>query len=182
MRLLSRRNNLLICLTAIYLIAGCSESPIYRGGKSGRRVDTTSPTIRQGSGFFSAPVKNLRRSRISSWFGIRKDPNNNYIRNFHKGIDIRTRAGEPILASAPGVVEFTGRKSGFGRVIILSHSRGFHTVYAHLSSILCSEGSYVERGERIGRAGSSGNATGVHLHFEIRKYSKALDPSTFLDL
>ena len=87
-----------------------------------------------------------------------------------------------MIAAAPGVIEFAGKKNGFGKVIIISHSKGFHTVYAHLATILCGEGEQVARGEKIGRAGRSGNATGVHLHFEIRKYSKALDPSLFLDL
>ncbi|MFO7915878.1 MAG: M23 family metallopeptidase [Candidatus Krumholzibacteriales bacterium] len=169
-------------MAAVLLFSGCTESPIYRGGERSRvRTVTPQPAPHPEKGFFSPPVYNLRRSRISSWFGVRKNPRHN-IREFHKGIDIRARAGEPVLSSAPGVIEFAGRKSGFGKVVIISHSRGYHTVYAHLSTILCKEGTQVERGEKIGRAGSSGNATGIHLHFEIRKYSKALDPSLFLDL
>ncbi|MBD3178887.1 MAG: peptidoglycan DD-metalloendopeptidase family protein [Candidatus Latescibacteria bacterium] len=170
----------LFFLCLVNSICGCTESPIYRGGRlPAPRERVKRVPDSEEKGLFSSPVYRLTRRRVSSWFGIRK---RNNIKEFHKGIDIRARYGEAVLASASGEVEFTGRKSGFGRVIIISHGRGYHTVYAHLSAILCSEGGAVERGQRIGKAGRSGNATGVHLHFEIRKYSKALDPALFLDL
>ncbi len=86
-----------------------------------------------------------------------------------------------MIASAPGNVSFAGNKRGYGKVIILDHGNRIYTVYAHLSSINCRKGDYVEREKVIGRGGRTGNATGSHLHFEIRKSGKAVNPLPHLD-
>ena len=88
--------------------------------------------------------------------------------------------GEDVLSAAPGTVIFAGRQSGFGKVVIIEHGKRFCTVSAHLSSMLVSEGEGVERGQVIGRVGKSGNATGTHLHFEIRVAGKSVDPLKYL--
>ncbi len=116
---------------------------------------------------------------MTSRFGVRKNPRYG-TREFHHGIDIKAEMGEDVLSAAPGTVIFAGRQSGFGKVVIIDHGRRFCTVSAHLSSMLVGEGDSVERGEVIGRIGKSGNATGTHLHFEIRVAGKSVDPLKYL--
>jgi len=110
---------------------------------------------------------------------MRKHPEYN-IMEFHRGIDIKTAMGERIFASAPGTVIFSGRQSGFGKVVIIDHGQRLFTVYAHLSSIGVNRGKTVDAGDPIGRSGDTGNANGVHLHFEIRKEGKTLNPLNYL--
>lgn len=101
-------------------------------------------------------------------------------RRLHAGVDIRARYGTPIGASAAGKVEFAGRQNGYGRIVIIRH-RGIKTAYAHLSSIAVDEGDYVDAGEEIGAVGTSGNSSGPHLHFEIRKLgNQPIDPLSVL--
>jgi murein DD-endopeptidase MepM/ murein hydrolase activator NlpD len=99
----------------------------------------------------------------------------------HQGIDIPCPLGTPIKASNPGTVIYSNnRVKGYGNLIILRHSDEFITVYAHNQVNLVEEGSWVDRGQVIGKVGQTGRATGPHLHFEIRRNSKAVDPILFL--
>ena len=99
----------------------------------------------------------------------------------HQGIDIPSPAGTPIKASSSGTVIYSGNTiKGYGNLIILRHSDEFVTVYAHNQTNLVEEGSRVERGQIIGKVGQTGRATGYHLHFEIRRNNKAVDPLLFL--
>lgn len=111
---------------------------------------------------------------------MRKDPRYN-TNEFHHGIDIKAESGDDVLASASGTVIFAGKQSGFGKVVILDHGKRFCTVSAHLSSILVKERASVGRGEVIGKVGRSGNATGTHLHFELRIEGKSVDPMGYLE-
>ena len=170
--------------TGIFLYSACSETPIYHG-KPGRVRDYERVPKKESSKVkidikFFPPVKNYRGYRITSGFGIRNDPKYNF-KEFHSGVDIDTKEGEPIIASAQGKVVFAGRKSGYGKIVIIEHGKRIHTVYAHLSSIVCGKGNYVKRGETIGNAGSSGKSTGAHLHFEIRKAGKAVNPILYIN-
>ncbi len=117
--------------------------------------------------------------RITSRFGYRKSPFGGR-REIHKGIDIGAPAGTPIMAAADGVVIFVGRKSSFGRTIILDHGRGLTTRYAHCSKILKKIGQRVKKGDIIARMGSTGRSTGPHLHYEVRVNGMAMDPSKFI--
>ncbi len=102
-------------------------------------------------------------------------------RRRHQGIDIASPSGTPIRASGPGWVIYSGSTiKGYGNLIILRHSEEFVTVYAHNQVNLVGEGESVEKGQIIGRVGRTGNATGPHLHFEIRKNNKAIDPLPLL--
>jgi murein DD-endopeptidase MepM/ murein hydrolase activator NlpD len=171
-------------LAAIYLIAACSPSPKYHGGTSTRRESVESVRKRSepppaAPTSFSAPLRNYSTRRLTSRFGIREDPRYG-TREFHHGIDIKARMGEDVLAAAPGTVIFAGRQSGFGKVVIIDHGERFCTVSAHLSSMKVGEGERVERGAVIGKVGRSGNATGTHLHFEIRVAGKSVDPLKYL--
>jgi len=99
----------------------------------------------------------------------------------HQGINIASPLGTPIKASSAGTVIYSSNTiKGYGNLIILRHSEEFVTVYAHNQVNLVEEGSWVERGEIIGRVGQTGRASGPHLHFEIRRNNKAVDPLLYL--
>jgi murein DD-endopeptidase MepM/ murein hydrolase activator NlpD len=99
----------------------------------------------------------------------------------HQGIDIPSPIGTPIKASSSGTVIYSSNTiRGYGNLIILRHSDEFVTVYAHNQINLVEEGAWVERGQVIGKVGQTGRATGPHLHFEIRRNNKAVDPLPYL--
>ena len=169
----------------LVMLNGCTPSPKYHGQSRPSRSEEhvrEAEHIRETPAVmvdFRPPVENFSRNRITSNYGVRKHPEYN-IMEFHRGIDIKTAMGERIFASAAGTVIFSGRQSGFGKVVIIDHGQRLFTVYAHLSSIGVNRGITVDAGEPIGRAGDTGNANGVHLHFEIRKEGKTLDPLKYL--
>ncbi|MDQ3365558.1 MAG: M23 family metallopeptidase [Myxococcota bacterium] len=119
------------------------------------------------------PVANTE----SSGFGWRDDP----IRHrpkFHTGTDFRGKRGTPVLAAGGGVVTFAGRMGGYGNIVHVDHGGGVITRYAHLRRIEASRGAAVAAGEQIGQLGSTGRATGPHLHFEVRLDGRPVDPVT----
>ena len=101
-------------------------------------------------------------------------------RSRHEGIDLSAPAGTPVTATADGVVAFAGRSGDFGRLVIIDHGFGWQTRYAHLKRIKVKKGKKVARGEIIGTVGKSGNATGSHLHYEVRRDGRAVDPRPYL--
>jgi lipoprotein NlpD len=114
------------------------------------------------------------RGKLSSRFGWRNGRG-------HDGIDIPAKSGTPIVAAAAGRVIHSGRGLGdYGRVVILKHEGYYSTVYAHNRRNRVGKGDFVEKGEVIGEVGSSGNANGSHVHFEVRLDRKPLDPLLFL--
>ncbi len=115
--------------------------------------------------------------RINSSFGYRSIFGG---RRFHSGIDIAASYGATIVAADGGTVTYAGWKSGYGNVVIISHGGGVETYYAHNSSLLVSAGTAVYKGQPIARAGSTGRATGVHCHFEIRINGTAVNPRPYL--
>ncbi|NPA57787.1 MAG: peptidoglycan DD-metalloendopeptidase family protein [Aquificae bacterium] len=119
--------------------------------------------------------------KITSRFGKRRDPFNGR-RAFHSGLDLKARYKQAVFATANGYVEFAGWKSGYGKVVIIKHKYGYKTYYGHLSKIRVKKGKWVKAGTVIGYAGSTGRATGVHLHYEIRRYGKLINPLKFLYL
>ena len=114
---------------------------------------------------------------ITSQFGIRTLGNR---RDYHTGIDIDAQTGALIKAAESGKVSFSGYINGYGNVVIIDHAGGYSTVYAHSSSNLVEEGQEVTKGEVICKSGSTGNATGSHLHFEIRENGKPVNPLNYL--
>ncbi len=103
-------------------------------------------------------------------------------RRRHQGIDISSPSGTPIKAAAPGWVIYSGNTiRGYGNLIILRHTEEMVTVYAHNQMNLVEEGVKVEKGQIIGKVGQTGRASGPHLHFEIRKNNKAIDPLPLLE-
>lgn len=118
--------------------------------------------------------------RQSSGFGNRKDPFTGG-RAFHSGLDFAATTGTNVFSAADGVVSFVGERSGYGKVVEISHGNGLVTRYAHLSSYLAKAGQRVATGTPIAKVGSTGRSTGPHLHFEVRRGDEALDPRLFLE-
>ena len=98
----------------------------------------------------------------------------------HEGIDLAAPEGTPVLAASAGKVLFAGEQRGYGRIVLLGHQGGLVTIYAHNADNLVEAGQPVSRGQRIARVGRSGNATGPHLHFEVRVGTRPRDPLGFL--
>ncbi len=120
---------------------------------------------------FSWPVSGA----ISSRFGEKRHG------HYHSGVDILAPYGTGIVAARDGVVVFSGHERGYGRMVIIDHEDGSATVYAHNASNLVEAGDRVSRGEVIAHVGKSGNATGPHVHFEIRVEDNAIDPAPYLE-
>ncbi|WP_370690104.1 M23 family metallopeptidase [Phenylobacterium sp.] len=119
------------------------------------------------------------RTGQSSGFGVRFDP---FTRRpaFHSGLDFVGGFGVPIYTTAPGVVSFTGVRSGYGNTIEIDHGGGFKTRYAHLQAIGVNAGQRVAVGQRIGAMGSTGRSTGPHLHYEVWVNGRAQNPDRFV--
>ncbi|MEX3636290.1 M23 family metallopeptidase [Paraburkholderia sp. BR14320] len=123
---------------------------------------------------FSMPVDDVR---LSSPFGYRTHPvKGKHL--MHTGVDFAAPKGTPVGAAASGTVRFIGFKAGYGKIVVLSHPRGFTTHYAHLSAFArdLRVGKPVTEGQPLGAVGSTGAATGPHLHFEVREYGQPIDP------
>jgi murein DD-endopeptidase MepM/ murein hydrolase activator NlpD len=146
------------------------EVPVVTGNASVKKVVTKRIFINPAPG-----------SRISSRFGRRSDPFNKYSRNFHSGLDMAAKVGTPVVASADGEVVFTGNNGGYGNTVILLHSNGYKTVYAHCAKIVVEVGEKVKMGRVIAAVGRTGTATGAHLHFEVFKNGKLINPQNALN-
>jgi murein DD-endopeptidase MepM/ murein hydrolase activator NlpD len=113
---------------------------------------------------------------IGDGFGARREGGRT-----HTGIDFPVPAGTRVGAAGVGVTEFAGWNSGgYGNLVVIRHRLGYTTWYAHLSSITTFVGEHVSGGTRIGYVGSTGHATGPHLHFELRKNATPIDPMPYL--
>jgi murein DD-endopeptidase MepM/ murein hydrolase activator NlpD len=119
------------------------------------------------------------RTPQSSGFGVRFDP---FTRRpaFHSGLDFTGGFMTPIQSTAPGIVSFTGIRSGYGKTVEIDHGAGFKTRYAHLQSISVNTGQRVGVGQRLGGMGSTGRSTGVHLHYEVWVNGRAQNPNRFV--
>lgn len=120
------------------------------------------------------------RWSISSGFGYRRDPFTGRTA-MHTGLDFKAGYGSPIYAAAQGTVTFVGTKTGYGKVVEVSHGNGLLTRYAHMSAFRAKVGQDVAAGDIIGAIGSTGRSTGPHLHFEVRNNDRALNPRPFLE-
>ena len=116
---------------------------------------------------------------VSSRYGYRDHPKSGR-RQLHTGVDISTPLGTEILATADGVVTFSGTTRNSGNVVVIEHGRGFSTAYAHNKENLVEVGHRVRRGETVGLAGSTGRSTGPHVHYEIWNDGRHVNPSKFL--
>ena len=127
---------------------------------------------------FSLPVT---VTRISSLFGYRVHPITK-VRTKHTGVDIPGSLNTPVYAARKGKVIFAGYSGGYGNLVIVRHDKGYTTYYGHLNKITTKIGANVGVGVMIGRMGSTGNSTGSHLHFEVRRNGEALNPIDFIPI
>ena len=116
----------------------------------------------------------------SSGFGYRVHPISNDVR-FHYGTDIAANMGEEVLAFAEGTVGFAGEYGGYGNCVILDHGDGWTTLYAHCSALLAEAGERVPAGDKIALVGATGEATGPHLHFELRHDGVYYNPEYYIN-
>ena len=123
----------------------------------------------------------LPGAKISSRYGHRIDPFNGRAA-MHSGIDFKAPRGTAVKSTGHGVVVKAGRNGGYGKVVEIRHRDGLVTRYAHLSSIKVSVGQKVRQGQTIGKVGSTGRSTGPHLHYEVRRSGKAVNPANYMNV
>ncbi|MDB5017890.1 MAG: hypothetical protein JWQ84_2722 [Mucilaginibacter sp.] len=128
------------------------------------------------------PMGYPRVSSLTSFFGYRSDPFNAANAEFHPGIDFKGRRGDEAKCTANGKVVFAGWYGGYGNCVRIAHTNNYETLYGHLSRITVRVGQEVTVGQKIGEVGSTGRSTGTHLHYEVRKNGKAVNPISFLTL
>lgn len=115
----------------------------------------------------------------TSTYGVRRDPFTGHPA-FHAGQDFAGGYGSPVVSTAPGVVSYTGVRTGYGNVVEIDHGLGFKTRYAHLASVSVRPGQRIGVGFRVGALGSTGRSTGPHLHYEVWENGRVRDPTRFL--
>ena len=125
------------------------------------------------------PVRNENLKQMASGFGYRTDPFTK-ARKMHEGMDFTAKTGTPIYATGDGVVEKADNTaSGYGNHIVIRHGFGYETLYGHLSRYKCRAGQHIKRGDIIGYVGSTGRSEGPHLHYEVHKNGKVVNPLNF---
>jgi len=127
----------------------------------------------------STPAIHPVRGWVTSGFGYRESPFTG-LREFHKGLDIATRKGTPIIAAADGVITFIGSKGMLGRVVMIDHGHGMVTQYGHLLDTAKKRSETVKRGDTIAHVGVSGRTTGPHLHYEVMVNGIPVNPQKFI--
>ncbi|WP_395075407.1 M23 family metallopeptidase [Hyphococcus sp.] len=184
-----------VFLTFIAVLGACASTPPSRQGvstsiaslrlcdgvkisnapatdRTGRIINYDSTANIGGSSLLRAPVN----ACVSSGYG----PRNGGASSFHHGVDLYTRSPSAVYAGGDGVIASIGTLNGYGKTILIRHGRGVETRYAHLSEIApgLRKGAHVARGERIAMTGRTGNATAVHLHYEIIVDGRRHNPLT----
>ena len=132
--------------------------------------------LQEQSSLSGMPVE---KGWMSSGYGRRTDPFTGQP-DWHHGVDIAGKAGSPILAVASGVVTWTGTQGGYGHLVEVSHGDGYVTRYAHNQENLVVPGDVVRKGDAIALMGSSGRSTGAHVHYEVYKHGRSVDPSSYI--
>jgi len=128
---------------------------------------TSTPSIRPTSGW------------MTSGFGYRRSPFTGR-REMHRGLDIASRFGTPIVAPADGIITYAGRKGSLGKVIVLEHGYGYSTRFGHASKLLVRVGERIKRGQIIAKVGTTGRSTAPHLHYEVRLNGVAVNPYNYI--
>ena len=127
----------------------------------------------------STPTVQPVRGAYMSGFGDRQDPFTGEAA-VHQGLDIATNRGEPVSASAAGVVEKAEWSGDLGNMVQITHPSGYRTIYGHLEKVLVRPGQRVARGEHVGLVGATGRATGPHLHYEVRLSDRPVNPLEYI--
>ena len=131
------------------------------------------------SGQFMYPVPAYSGYTPNSGYGYRSSPISGRS-EFHTGLDLKATLNTDIVASASGTVIYAGNRGGYGKCVIIDHGNGYSTLYAHNNAIVVSVGDYVQKGQVISKAGTTGYSTGVHLHFEIRINGQHTNPYPYI--
>ncbi len=151
------------------------ERQLHRIGLARAHVDQLNRTLA------NVPVRKPVTGEIdsSSGFGMRIDP---FLKSpaIHTGLDMRGEPGDPVRATANGIVTFAGWQGGYGKMVEIDHGNGVATRYGHLSGIDTEVGHTIKTGQIIGKVGTTGRSTGPHLHYETRIDGEAVDPLRFL--
>lgn len=130
------------------------------------------------TGIAAPPLKYMPLAgRLTSRFGMRAHPILGGYRQ-HSGVDLAAPTGSPVLATAAGTVTYADWRSGYGLLVVVEHGGGLQTRFAHLSRIVVGTGQRVASGQLVGLVGATGRATGAHLHYEVRRNGRAIDPLT----
>ena len=155
--------------------AGGFERQLYRIHVARANVEKLTRTL--GAVPVRKPI--MGEIDLSSGFGVRSDP---FLGRpaMHTGLDFRSSTGDPVRATATGVVESAGYNGGYGKMVEIDHGNGFSTRYGHMSEIDVKVGQHIKIGQTVGRVGSTGRSTGPHLHYETRIDGEAVDPQKFL--
>lgn len=130
----------------------------------------------------STPIGLPIEGQVSSSFGRRSNPFTGNGNRHHNGLDIRGAYGTIVKSTADGKVIFAGYKGDFGNLIVIDHGKNYKTMYGHLSQILVKKGQEIKANTFIGKVGSTGRSTGPHLHYEIHKNGKIINPKNFLEI
>ncbi len=132
-------------------------------------------------GLNSTPSIRPSNARISSGYGYRLDPFGRRTSKKHNGVDFAGQPDSPIFVTADGVVRHAGWVPSFGQAILVDHGLGYSTLYAHTTGIQVKTGDVVKRGDKIATMGSSGHSTGTHLHYEVWKDGKPVNPRNYFN-
>ncbi|HAH06084.1 MAG TPA: peptidase M24 [Elusimicrobia bacterium] len=173
-----------------------SQSAVHRTLTEIRQESRQRLASYQEIAWFIANQRSLLRATPSIWpttgnltspFGYRFSPirrasHDGDDEQFHSGIDIANRPGTPILATADGVVRFTGWSGGYGMMVLVDHGFGYSTLYAHCSKAHARVGERVKRRQAIADMGSTGRATGAHLHYEVWHHGRPVNPIKYVQV
>lgn len=166
----------LLLLAVCGILFSAFTSPLIEGNEFIEMVATSKVENKTPSLF---PVQNGNEDDITAFFGaVGRHPKNKG--SIHGGIDIRGKSGTAILASADGVIHKAALEGKWGNLIIISHSDGFETWYAHLQGFNIEENQTVKKGEVIGYLGNTGKSTSPHLHYEVKQNGNRLNPMDYL--
>jgi len=157
----------------VFIVSLTLSISLFSWGYSAIPIPVDGPSEKK---MFLSPLK---KGKITSRFGERNHPILK-VKKYHEGIDIAAPKGTSVYATANGMVQFAERKGGYGKVIYIKHADGWNSVYAQLSEIKVKKGDEIKQGHVIGLVGSSGLSTAPHLHFELRKDEKAVNPDNFI--
>lgn len=162
----------------LFLIVAFTKPPMHDTSKSGI-MQVFESTIE--TPVFSFPIPSSSKEHITSFFDAkRKDPKSKIVKT-HTGIDIKAKIGTPIIATADGMITVTSNKKSWGNLIVITHDQGYETWYAHLKDFTVKENQYVAKGDIIGYVGMTGNTSGPHLHYELKKNHKSLNPMAYFE-
>jgi|GEM_PF-5541971 len=159
------------------IIMGTAKRTAYASGNQEQTAAKVSSVsydgpIKQGTGSFINP---LATYKFGSKFGMRNG-------RMHLGVDLLAPAGTDIHAADSGTVVFTGYRNSYGLLVIIEHGNGFTTYYSHCSSVSVNAGDDVVKGQKIADVGRTGNATGTHVHFEVRANGVCVNPANYISI